>query len=204
MWGCAASHTLIKDFDFRKPHTVALLPVLNETNDLDAPQEMRPLVYKALVRRGYEVQPLAETDRLLKSREIEEAGQIYKMSFQELGDLLHTDALLVCNIIDWSTVYLLAYSSVTVEAEFRLIDVKTGQTLWESRKKASKRHVATDKDSFMKTLEAAVKITYSSQAKIVIHQCFTTLPYGFNPIPLKLRQDRHEKRKIFLQTGSIL
>jgi hypothetical protein len=164
---------------------------------------MRPLIHKALIRRGYEVQPLAETDRLLKSREIEEAGQIYKMSFQELGKLLQTDALLICNVIDWSTVYLLAYSSVTVEAEFRLIDVKTGQTLWESRRKASKRHVATDKDSFMKTLEAAVKITYSSQAKKVIHKCFTTLPYGFNPIPRKLRQDRHKKRKIILQTGSI-
>lgn len=177
--------------------------MLNETNDLDAPQEMRPLIYKALIRRGYGVQPLAETDGLLKSRGIEEAGQIYEMSFQKLGELLQTDAVLICNVIDWSTVYLLAYSSVTVEAEFRLIDVKTGQTLWESRKKASKRYLAIDKDSFVKTLESAVKITYSSQAKIVIHQCFTTLPYGFNPIPRKLRKDRYKERKIFLHTGSI-
>jgi hypothetical protein len=203
IWGCAVSYTLIKDFDSRKPHTVALLPVLNETNDLDAPEEMRPLIYEALNWRGYKVQEPAETDRLLRSRGIEEAGQIHEMSFQELGDLLQTEALLVCNVIDWSTVYLLAYSSITVEAEFRLIDVKTGQALWESREKASRRYVAIDKDSFVKTLEAAVKITYSSQAKLVIHKSFITLPYGFDPIPRKQKQNRHKRRKIILHTGSI-
>jgi hypothetical protein len=157
---------------------VALLPVLNHTNDLDAPKEIRPLIHKAIIKRGYLVQPPATTDALLKSQEIEEAGQIYTMTFLELGNLLQTDALLVSTVLDWSTVYLVAYSSVTVEAEFKLIDAKTEEILWKSRDKTCKRNVATDKDSAIKTLEDAIKIPYSSLAKKVISCSFATLPYG--------------------------
>jgi hypothetical protein len=180
---------------------VALLPVLNDTNDLDAPKEMRPLIYKALIGRGYLVQSPAETDTLLKSREIDEAGQIYTMTFRELGDLLKTDALLVSTVLDWSTVYLIAYSSVTVEVNFKLIDAKTEDTLWGSGRKISKRNVATDKDSAIKTLEDAIKIPYSSLAEKVISYCFATLPYGKAPKHPQRDKKRYLRRKIILSPG---
>ncbi len=201
IWGCAPSHTLVRDFGSRRPRTVALLPVLNDTNDLDAPKEMRPLIYNALTRRGYLVQSLDETDTLLKSQEIDEAGQIYTMTYRELGDLLKTDALLVSNVLDWSTIYLIAYSSVTVEANFKLIDAKSEDTLWASGEKVSKRNVATDKDSAIKTLEDAIKIPYSSLAKKVISYCFATLPYGEAPRHYQRDKKRHLRRKIILSPG---
>ncbi len=201
IWGCAPSYTLVRDFKSRRPRTVALLPVLNDTNDLDAPKDMRPLIYKALIGRGYLVQPLAETDALLKSREIDEAGQIYTMTYRELGDLLKTDALLVSNVLDWSTVYIIAYSSVTVEANFKLIDAKTETTLWESGKKISKRNVATDKDSAIKTLEGALKIPYSSLAEKVISYCFATLPYGEALRHPQRDKRRYRRHKIILPPG---
>jgi hypothetical protein len=201
IWGCAVSYTLVKDFNSRKPGTVAFLPVLNNTNDLDAPKEIRPLIYKALINQGYRVQPQETTGTLLKSQGIKEAGQIYTMSFRELGDLLKTDALLVATVLDWSTVYLVAYSSVTVEAEFRLIDAKTESVLWKSKDKVCKRHVAVDKDSLIKTLEAAVVISYSSLAENVIRRCFATLPYGVSPHSPRSGKARYRKRQIILRSG---
>lgn len=201
IWGCAPSYTMVKDFGSRRPRTVALLPVLNDTNDLDAPKDMRPLVYKALIGRGYLVQSLDETDALLKSREIDEAGQIYTMTYRELGDLLKTDALLVSNVLDWSTVYIIAYSSVTVEANFKLIDAQSEDTLWESVKKVSKRNVATDKDSAIKTLEDAINIPYSSLAEKVVSYCFATLPYGEAPRHPRRDKKRYLRRKIILPPG---
>ena len=199
--GCAPSYTLVREFESRKPRTVALLPVLNNTNDLDAPKDMRPLIYKALIGRGYLVQSFDETDALLKSREIDEAGQIYTMTYRELGDLLKSDALLVTTVLDWSTVYLIAYSSVTVEADFKLIDAQSEETLWESEKKVSKRNLATDKDSALKTLEDAIKIPYSSLAEQVISYCFATLPYGEAPKHPRRGKKRHHRRKVILPPG---
>ena len=196
MWGCAIPHTLIKDFRSRKPRTVGLLPVLNQTNDLDAPKGIRPLIYKALLNRGYVVRPLAETDELLRSREIREAGQIYTMTFRELGELLEVDALLVSNVLDWSTVYLIVYSSVTVEAEFQLIDTKTEQVLWKSNDKVSKRSVPRNDHDLFTPLEAAIEIPYSSLAKKLIRRCFATLPHrGVSNHP-QSGKTRYRRRKV--------
>ncbi len=176
--GCAPIHTLTPDFEQRKPRSIAILPVLNETVDLDAPQVMLPMIHSAMLNKGYEVIGPEETKILLAKENIHEAGQMFSLTYAELGKLLGAKALLYCTVTDWSSLYLLVYSSVTVEAKFELIEAGSGKRLWEAKYKSSRRRVATDQESLQRTLFNAAFAPYEPRARVVIYRCLATLPNG--------------------------
>ena len=171
-------HTLAPDFQQRKPRTVAIMPVLNETVDLDAPKVIAPMLYEAMQSKGYQLRSLQEVNALLAGKNIHEAGQMFTLTYQEMGDLLNADALLFCTVTDWSSLYLLIYSSVSVETKFELIDATSGVRLWEAKYKASKRCAAVDKDSFADVLLNAALSPYEPQAQKAVRRCLATLPGG--------------------------
>ena len=65
---------------------VAILPLKNDTNDVDGPEVMRKKMVQALERRSYVVKDLKETDQILRDRMgITLGGQLDLTTAQKLG-----------------------------------------------------------------------------------------------------------------------
>jgi hypothetical protein len=127
---CAKPLTdVASDFKSLKPTRVAVLPVRNETADLDAPIVFRILARAELADRGYALVDSAPMDAALREKGIEEAGQIESLTPQEIGESVGADGLLYVTVLGYGRqvgVHL------KMEGNFTLVEAKTGQKLWFS------------------------------------------------------------------------
>jgi|GEM_PF-828067 len=117
------------DFKSLKPTRVAILPVKNETADMDAPIVFRILARAELADKGYALVDFPPMDAALREKGIEEAGQIESLTPQEIGECLGADGLLYVTVLGYGRqvgVHL------KMEGSFTLVDAKTGQKLWFS------------------------------------------------------------------------
>jgi hypothetical protein len=178
--GCAGKphYSLVPDYNAKPPRSIAVLPALNETVNLKAPEEFRPLVHSKITSKGYETPDPANIDKRLQEKGIHEGGQINSLTPQELGKLLGVDALLYTTVTEFSTSYLVAYASMTVGARFELKDAKTGERLWESEHRVKESKVGLDQKTMEESLKFAALQTYASYNKKVTDACFATLPDG--------------------------
>jgi hypothetical protein len=166
------------DYKDRAPRSIAVLPILNETVSLKAPEMFRPILLNKLSLKGYETPALAFIDGRLRDKDIREAGQVNTLTPQELGNLLGVDALLYAYVTEFSTTYLLAYASMTVGARFELKDAKTGEKLWESAHQVKESKLGLDQKSLGDTVQFAAAQSYAPYAQKVIDESFQTLPNG--------------------------
>ena len=178
--GCAGGgpQRVSPDYKDRAPRSIAVLPVLNETVSLKAPEVFRPILLNKLAQKGYEIPPLSAIDGRLKERDIHEAGQVNSLTPQELGKILGVDALLYAWVTEFSTTYIVAYASMTVGARFELKDAKTGEKLWEAEKQVKESKLGLDSRGVSDALQFAAGQSYVPYAQKVVDQSFTTLPDG--------------------------
>jgi hypothetical protein len=179
-FGCAggANHSVAPDYKDRAPRSIAVLPVLNETVSLKAPEVLRPILLNKLSVKGYETPSLAFIDGRLREKGIREAGQVNSLTPQELAQLLGVDALLYAYVTEFSTSYLVAYASMTVGARFELKDAKTGDKLWEKEHQVKETKLGLDQKSVGDTLQFAGGQSYVPYAQKVVDESFKTLPNG--------------------------
>lgn len=173
-----APHSAVPDYKDRTPRSIAVLPVMNETVNLKAPEVFRPILHNQISMKGYETPALAFIDGRLRENGIREAGQVNSMTPQEVGKLLGVDALLYASVTEFTTTYLLAYASMTVGARFELKDAKTGEKLWDSEHQVKERKMGLDQKSVGDTLQFAVGQSYAPYCQKVVEESFKTLPNG--------------------------
>ena len=166
------------DYKSAALRSVAILPVLNETVNLKAPEVFRPILHNKVSLKGYESPPMAFVDEKLLEKEIREAGQINTLTPQELGKLLGVDAVLYTTVTEFNTTYLLAYASMTVGARFELMSTKTGERLWDSDHQVKETRIATDTKSIQETTKFAFLQSYTPYAQQVVNVGLGTLPDG--------------------------
>ncbi len=127
---CAAPLTdIAQDYSFLKPTRIAVLPPMNETNDLDAPQVFRILAAAELADKGYNLVPFQQIDKALREKEIQEAGQLESLTSQELGEITGADGLLYTRVMSYGRqmgVHL------KMEGNFTLVNSRGGQKIWYS------------------------------------------------------------------------
>jgi hypothetical protein len=127
---CAAPLTEVaQDFKSLRPTRIAVLPVKNETADLDAPIVFRILAQAELADKGYALVDFSQIDQALREKGIEEAGQIEALTPQEIGESVGADGLLYTTVSSYGRQ---AAVHLKLDGNFTLIDSKTGQKLWFS------------------------------------------------------------------------
>ncbi|MFC1855929.1 GNA1162 family protein [Thermodesulfobacteriota bacterium] len=178
------------DFSALRPSTIAVLPAMNETVDLDAPKTFPAQVRKALSSRGYRVISGAIVDAKLKELGVLSGAQANSIPDKELGELLNADAILFTAVTEWSTVYLGVYASITVGARFELVDAKSSKILWALEDDEKNISVAFDEDSAKVTAALAILSTYEPLVKRLVNKSFKKLPRGVH------RSSRPPKNKI--------
>ena len=178
--GCAGGprFSLVPEYKSHPPRSIAVLPVLNETVNLKAPDIFRPILQQKSSQKGYEASSFAYIDEKLLTKEIREAGQVHSLTPQELGKLLGVDALLYTTVTEFSTTYLVAYASISVGARFELKDAKTGEMLWDSEHRVKETKLGLDRKSITDALSFAALQSYTPYCQQVVDASFGTLPNG--------------------------
>ena len=125
-------------FYAHQPRSILVVPVLNDTTEVNAPAVYMTTVTVPLAERGYYVFPIYLTDALLRDLGLPEAGLVHQLPPQRFFDLFGADAVLFVTIKDWSTKYLVVQSSTVVQLQYVLRDTRTGTVLWEHTQTVSR------------------------------------------------------------------
>ncbi len=113
--------------------TVAVLPMLNQTNDVEAPQYVRTEFDKKIPENFYANKPIKDIDQLLRDQMgITLGAQLDMTTPQKLGELLGVDGVIYGTLMDFGTQMTGVYNVRRVRAKFKLVNTKTGETVWQN------------------------------------------------------------------------
>ena len=116
-----------------KPKTVAVLPFFNQAKSQRGSDEVRKGFYNHFSSLPFKDMELYRVDNLLRKAELTDSEVIFKKSPQELGRILDVDAVVYGDISNFDKIFAVVYSQVSVGAEIRMYDTKTGNFLWSGK-----------------------------------------------------------------------
>ena len=137
--GCATNRAMVDYTAFKesRPRSVVILPPINESPDVKATYSMLSQMTYPLAEAGYYVFPVAVVDETFKQNGLPNANDIQNVPFKKLREIFGADAALYVTVNQYGTTYAVLDSVTVVSASARLVDLKTGNTLWEGTASAS-------------------------------------------------------------------
>ncbi|GAB7543673.1 DUF799 domain-containing protein [Cupriavidus sp. 8B] len=137
--GCAAPRQNVDYSAFKesRPRSIVVLPPLNESPDVKATYSMLSQVTYPLAESGYYVLPVTLVDETFKQNGMTTAGDIHQVPPAKLREIFGADAALYITVSKYGTSYMVISSATVVTASARLVDLKTGATLWSGSASAS-------------------------------------------------------------------
>ncbi len=112
------------------PHTILILPPINESTAADAKEYYATTVQEVLTYWGYYVFPYEITSDILKMEGIYDSELIRDTPLAKFQEYFGADAVLFTTIKEWDITYVVLASSLTVSIDQELTSTKTDQTLW--------------------------------------------------------------------------
>lgn len=167
--------------------TVAVLPFDSESNDVNAPDIMQELVAMALAKSCYKVSEVKAVNEKLESAGIVDGGQLAVIDPTKLGKDLNVQALMFGNVESFDYTNIGFYLQRKVTLELRMVEVASGQTIWENSGSKAHRELNLEKDkaanAFVRGIaDQAVEKLFNSpleeEAKLATISALRTLP-GF-------------------------
>jgi len=113
------------------PRSILIVPVVNNTTEVDAADTFFDTLAPPLGERGYYVFPVNLVRHTMDDSGIGDANLVAEASPMRVASLFGADAVLYAKVEQWNAQYILLSSSVTVEIHYTLKDGKTGATLWD-------------------------------------------------------------------------
>ena len=130
---CAVPPRIPRYYDASNPlKRIAVLPMKNDTADVDGPDVVRKKMIEALENKSYIIQDVKESDQTLRDRMgINLGGQLEMTTPQKLGETLGVEGVLYGTLIDFDETTTGVLNVRKVRAKFKLVNAMTGQVLWE-------------------------------------------------------------------------
>lgn len=136
--GCATNHRYdYSAFRESKPRSILVLPPANSSPDVRASYSMMATVTRPLAEAGYYVFPVALVDQTFRENGMSDPGEMHGAPPAKLAEVFGADAALYITVDEYGAKYFLIDSQVIVSASARLVDLRTGQLLWEGKASAS-------------------------------------------------------------------
>ena len=131
MAGCAP----IKNADYTafkasRPRSILILPPLNESPDVKATYAVLSQATIPLAESGYYVLPVALVDETFRQNGLTTAGDIHQLAPAKLHEIFGADAALYITVKKYGSQYIVLQSQTVVTVEAKLLDLKSGDTLW--------------------------------------------------------------------------
>lgn len=112
------------------PRSILVVPTINRSLDVDAPNYVLAALPIPIAERGYYVFPVNTTKFVLEQEGFYEGERIHQQPPESLAKLFGSDAVLYVAIKQWDAKYAVFTTVVTVEFDYRLVS-KDGVELWK-------------------------------------------------------------------------
>jgi hypothetical protein len=113
------------------PHSILIVPAVNQSVYVNAPDYYLSTITRPLADRGYYVFPVHTVKRVMEEDGLSDADLVQQNDPKRLGQLFGADAILYVKIERWDSQYLVISTTTTVKLDYRLVDARTGQELWK-------------------------------------------------------------------------
>jgi hypothetical protein len=132
--GCVAQ-PVKKDmsaFQAAAPRSILVVPVVNKSLDVDAPNYVLAALPVPVAEKGYYVFPVNTTKYVLEQEGFYEGERVHEQPPEVLARLFDADAILYVTITRWDAQYVLISTTVTVAFEYRLVS-RDGAEIWREK-----------------------------------------------------------------------
>ncbi|MEQ5841051.1 DUF799 domain-containing protein [Paraburkholderia acidicola] len=131
-------------FKKSQPRSVLVLPPINDTADVKATYGVLSQVTLPLAESGYYVVPVAPMEETFKHNGLTTATDIQQVAPAKLHDIFGADAALYMKVTQYGSVYTVLDSTTVVAASAKLVDLKTGDVLWQGTGRATGKEVGAN------------------------------------------------------------
>ncbi|MFZ6848706.1 DUF799 domain-containing protein [Undibacterium sp. RuRC25W] len=190
MTGCATTNVSKKDFsafETAAPRSILIVPTVNHSLDVDAPNYVLSTLPVPLAEKGYYVFPVNTTKVVLEQEGLYEGDLVQRQKPEVLAKLFGADAILYVTINRWDAQYAVIVTTVTVDFDYRMVS-KEGVEIFKENKKlqyspqnnASGSPLAQLISAAINAAVARAKPNYMPLTRMANNDVFVT---GKNPIP---------------------
>ncbi|WP_166838121.1 DUF799 domain-containing protein [Rheinheimera pleomorphica] len=130
----AHDYTAFRNAD---PHSVLVLPPINNSVEVIAPYSLMSQVSQPIAESGYYVFPVALVNQTFRSNGLTEAADIHAVPFQKVHEIFGADTGLYMTIEEYGTSYVVLSSETVVKVSATLVDLRSGVVLWQDTASAS-------------------------------------------------------------------
>jgi len=120
-----------------RPVSMLVLPPLNETPEVAATYGVLSQVTLPLAEAGYYVVPVSLMDETFRQNGLNQPAEIHDVSPQKLREIFGADAVVYIKVTQYGTSYVVVASETRVTAQARIVDLRTGQLVWQGSATAS-------------------------------------------------------------------
>lgn len=133
--GCATTPRIdpMASFHDAQPNSLLVVPIVNNSVDVQAPTSVLTTLPRVLAEKGYYVFPVNTVKTLLEFEGLYEPAEIHATPPDQLADLFGADAILYVTIHEWTAQYLLVQTTTVIDFEYRIVH-RDGTPLWSARK----------------------------------------------------------------------
>ena len=131
--GCAA----VPDKDYsafraNMPRSILVLPPVNESIEAEASYSYLTVASEAIGEQGYYVYPVAVIDAFMRENGLPDPEDMHAVPLDRIEEIIGADAVLYITLEEFGQKFELLSSTTRVRARASLVDVDTGQELWNN------------------------------------------------------------------------
>ena len=116
-------------FNTAAPRSILVVPAVNKSLDVDAPNYLLSTLTVPLAEKGFYVFPVNTAKFVLEQEGFYEGDRIHQQPPETLAQLFGADAVLYVTIKRWDAQFALITTTVTVEFDYRMV-AKDGTEIW--------------------------------------------------------------------------
>jgi hypothetical protein len=114
-----------------KPATLLVLPPVNESPEVNATSGVWSHATLPLAEAGYYVLPVTLVDETFRQNGVATANDAHDIPTAKLREFFGADAAVYMKIKKYGTSYAVLASETRVEVEARIVDLRSGELLWQ-------------------------------------------------------------------------
>lgn len=118
-------------FNTVSPRSILIVPVVNRSQEVEAPDYFLSTIPVPLAEQGYYIFPVNMVKRVMEDDGLSDADMVHAASTPRLCSIFGSDAVLYVVIENWNASYMVLATQVQVEMTYLIKDCQTGEELWK-------------------------------------------------------------------------
>ncbi|PUA20594.1 GNA1162 family protein [Glaciimonas sp. PCH181] len=125
--------TNYEKFRATNPRSMLIVPVVNRSVDVDAPDYFLSTISRPIAERGYYVFPVNLVKRVMEDDGLGDADMVHANSPQRMAQIFGAEPVMYIAINRWDAKYMVLSTQTTVELVYSLKSGITGEELWHKK-----------------------------------------------------------------------